>query len=254
MSTPYRQPVDEVLAALGTDARGGLGEEEARRRLERHGRNELAAEKPTPAWRKFLAQFQDALVVLLLVAALISAGLWLAERDSALPYEAIAILAVVLLNALMGFIQQARAEQAVAALRSMAAAKASVVRGGRRQSVPAAEVVPGDILVLEEGDTIPADARLQLQQSRARRPACSPPLLTATPRCIASSRARRCGPSRAPTRPAWKPCARPTSFCSLARCRWATSSRCLHVRRVSPCISIAYRPLLALSPGSLDPS
>jgi Ca2+-transporting ATPase len=160
VSSPYRQPVDEVLAALGTDAHGGLGEEEARLRLERHGRNELAAQKPTPAWRKLLAQFQDALVVLLLAAALISAGLWLAERDAALPYEAIAILAVVLLNALMGFIQQARAEQAVAALRGMAAAKASVVRGGRRQSIPAAEVVPGDILFLEEGDTVAADARL----------------------------------------------------------------------------------------------
>ena len=74
---PYRRPAAAVLAALGTDARDGLSEAEARLRLERYGRNELAAEQPVPAWRKFLAQFQDVLVILLLIAALISAGLWL---------------------------------------------------------------------------------------------------------------------------------------------------------------------------------
>ena len=159
-TAPYRQPADQVLAELGTHAQLGLSEAEARARLERHGSNELTAEKPLPAWRKFLAQFQDALVILLLVATLISAGLWLLERDSALPYEAIAILAVVLLNALMGYLQQSRAERAVAALRQMSAARASVIRGGVRQSIPAAEVVAGDVLLIEEGDTVPADARL----------------------------------------------------------------------------------------------
>ena len=74
---PYRRPVDEVVAALGTDARQGLSREEVRRRLERYGRNELAAEEPVPAWRKLLAQFQDMLVVLLLAATMVSAGLWL---------------------------------------------------------------------------------------------------------------------------------------------------------------------------------
>ena len=156
----YQQRVDEVLAALGTDARRGLSEAEARARLERYGRNELTAEKPMPAWRKFLAQFQDVLVILLLVATAISAGLWLYERESALPYEAMAIFAVVLLNAIMGYVQESRAEQAVAALRQMSAAHANVIRDGERQSIPAAEIVPGDIILIEEGDTIPADARL----------------------------------------------------------------------------------------------
>jgi len=156
----YRQPVDQVLAALGTDPRLGLSEEEARARLQRNGRNELAAEEPVPAWRKFLAQFQDTLVILLLIATLISAGMWLYERESALPYEAIAIFAVVLLNAIMGYVQQSRAEEAVAALRRMSAAHAHVIRGGERQSVAAAEIVPGDIILIEEGDTISADARL----------------------------------------------------------------------------------------------
>jgi Ca2+-transporting ATPase len=99
-------------------------------------------------------------VILLLAAAAISAALWLAERDAALPYEAIAILAVVLLNALMGTIQQARAEQALAALRRLSAARAQVVRDGARRSVAAAELVPGDLILIEEGDTIPADARV----------------------------------------------------------------------------------------------
>jgi Ca2+-transporting ATPase len=157
---PYRQTVDNVLAALETDARSGLSLRQARERLERYGRNELAREKPVPAWRKFLAQFTDTLVALLLVAALISAALWLYERDSAWPYEATAIFAIVLLNALMGYIQQSRAEQAVAALRQMSAAQAEVVRDGARQSIPAAELVPGDVILIEAGDTVPADARL----------------------------------------------------------------------------------------------
>jgi Ca2+-transporting ATPase len=160
-STPaYRLGVEEALAVADVDPRIGLSQGEARARLARFGPNELTAEPPAPAWRKFLAQFQDVLVVLLLVATAISAVLWLAERESALPYEALAILAIVLLNAVMGYVQESRAETAVAALRRMAAAHATVLRGGDRRSVPAAEIVPGDIIFVEEGDTVPADARL----------------------------------------------------------------------------------------------
>lgn len=156
----YRQTVEAVVAALGTDSQAGLSQEEARARLDRYGKNELTAKTPVPAWRKFLAQFQDALVILLLVATVISAGLWAYERDSALPYEALSIFAVVMLNAILGFVLETRAEQAVAALRHMSAANANVTRGGERQKIPASEVVPGDILLFEEGDTFAADARL----------------------------------------------------------------------------------------------
>lgn len=156
----YQLAVREVLEALGSDELRGLSETEAWARLERFGKNELTAEAAIPWWRKFLAQFQDVLVLLLLVATFISAGLWLYERDTALPYEAIAILAVVMLNAIMGYLQQSRAEEAVAALRQMSAARANVVRNGERASISATEVVPGDIILIEEGDTIPADARL----------------------------------------------------------------------------------------------
>ncbi|MBA4143734.1 MAG: cation-translocating P-type ATPase [Nitrosospira sp.] len=157
---PYRQSVDEVLASLHTDARHGLSEQEARARLERYGRNELEAAKPIPGWRRFLAQFQNVLVALLLIATAISAALWLYERESAWPYEATAIFAVVLLNAFMGYIQESRAEEAVAALRQMSAAQADVTRDGVRLNIAGAELVPGDIVLIEEGSTIPADARV----------------------------------------------------------------------------------------------
>src|SRR5918997_3433262 len=131
----YRVSAADVAAALGTDLRRGLSDDDARARLDRYGRNELTAEPPVPAWRRFLAQFQDVLVVLLLVATAISAGLWVYERDTALPYEAIAILAVVLLNAVLGYVQASRAESAVAALRALSAAEATVVRAGERRRV-----------------------------------------------------------------------------------------------------------------------
>jgi Ca2+-transporting ATPase len=156
----YRQPVEDVIAAVATDAHKGLTADEARVRLQRYGPNELRAAVAIPAWRRFLAQFQDVLVILLLVATAISAALWAIERDAALPYEAFAILAVVLLNATMGYIQEARAEAAVAALRAMSAADATIIRDGERRSVAATQIVPGDIILIEEGDTIPADARL----------------------------------------------------------------------------------------------
>ena len=159
-SMAYRLQASELLAQLGTDERTGLSNEEARARLAQYGSNELSAEKPVPAWRRFLSQFQDVLVILLLIATAISAALWVVERDAALPYEAIAIFTVVLLNATMGYVQESRAEAAVAALRAMSAADASAIRAGERRSIPAAEIVPGDIILIEEGDTIPADGRL----------------------------------------------------------------------------------------------
>jgi P-type Ca2+ transporter type 2C len=156
----YRMTAEEVVANLGSDPRRGLSGQEASARLERHGPNELETEKPVPSWRRFLAQFQDVLIILLLVATAISVGLWVYERDTALPYEGLTIFAIVLLNGILGYVQETRAERAVAALRSMSANEASVLRDGERRSVPAAELVAGDVVLIEEGDTIPADARL----------------------------------------------------------------------------------------------
>jgi Ca2+-transporting ATPase len=156
----YQKTAVEVVTALATDAQRGLTQQEAAARAVRYGRNELAGGKAVPAWRRFLEQFQDVLVVLLLIATAISGALWFIERESALPYEAIAILAVLLLNAIMGYVQQSRAQQAVAALQRMSAPQASVVRDGTQQSIPASELVPGDVILVEEGNTVPADARL----------------------------------------------------------------------------------------------
>lgn len=155
-----RLTVSEVASAVDTDPRRGLSAAEAARRLAEIGRNELTAERPVPAWRRFLAQFSDVLVILLLVATVVSAADWYFEHAGGLPYEALAIFAVVLLNAVMGFVQETRAEAAVAALRAMSAATAVVVRDGQRCRIAATELVPGDVIVVEEGAAIPADARV----------------------------------------------------------------------------------------------
>ncbi|HTL44429.1 MAG TPA: cation-translocating P-type ATPase [Vicinamibacterales bacterium] len=160
MRVEYQQSVSDVVAALGTDARRGLTTADASARLSQVGRNELASSPRTPEWRKFLAQFTDVLVVLLLVATAVSAGLWAYEREEPLPYEALAISAVLLLNAVIGYLQERRAESALASLQQMSAAHAHVVRDGAITTVPATEIVPGDVIVVEEGDTVPADARL----------------------------------------------------------------------------------------------
>ena len=149
-----------MLAELGSDAARGLTTEEALLRAASTGANEIAAEPPIPAWRRFLAQFRNVLIVLLLIAGAISLALWFHERETTLPYDALVIFAIVLFNGILGYVQESRAERSVAALRAMAAADASVVRDGQPKRVPAAELVPGDIIVIESGDTIAADGRL----------------------------------------------------------------------------------------------
>lgn len=156
----YQQSVQAVIAALNSDMGRGLTTADAQQRLAQSGPNQLEAEAATPAWRKFLAQFQDVLVILLLIAAAISVGVWFYERADPLPYEGIVIFAIVLLNGLLGYVQEARAEKSVAALQAMTAAEATILRDGQPQRTAAANLVPGDIILIEEGDTIPADGRL----------------------------------------------------------------------------------------------
>ena len=127
---PHERPAADVAAELGTDLKAGLSSPEAQARLERAGLNELETEAAVPAWRRLLAQFKDALVLLLIAAALVSCVVWAVERDTSLPYEGLVILTIVLLNAILGFVQEGRAEKALAALRAMAAPEASVVRDG----------------------------------------------------------------------------------------------------------------------------
>jgi Ca2+-transporting ATPase len=153
-------PASEVVARLATDPLRGLSAAEAQARLARVGPNALPATPPIPWWRKLLAQFQSPLVLLLIAAGGISLAVWWFEGHRGGPYEAFTIFAIVVANAILGFVQEERAEHAVASLAKMAAATAIVVRAGERLVVPAAELVPGDIVVVEEGATIPADSRV----------------------------------------------------------------------------------------------
>ena len=159
----------EVAAALDVNPCTGLSAAEAKRRLEKFGPNELASAPPVPKWKKFLQQFQDPLVYLLLAATAISLVAWIiekvnaapgAEGGEALPFDAIVIVLILIVNAILGYVQEAKAEEAVNALSEMTAPTSNVLRDGRVERINTTDIVPGDILVLGEGDTVPADGRL----------------------------------------------------------------------------------------------
>ncbi len=160
--------VAALAATLGADLDQGLSAEEAAKRLQADGRNELRALPPVPAWRRALAQLQDPLVYLLGAAAAVALVAWWFERGSegaaagvaGWPLDAIVIAAVVAANAVLGWLQEAKAAQAVAALARMTTATSAVLRGGMVARVPSTDLVKGDVLVLAEGDAVGADARL----------------------------------------------------------------------------------------------
>ncbi|MBS1250050.1 MAG: Calcium-transporting ATPase 1 [Chloroflexi bacterium] len=149
----YTFSVEKVLEHFDVSREEGLSQEEAEHRSELYGRNELAEAPPTTIWEMLKEQFANFVVILLLVAALISAllGDWI---------EASAIMAIVILNAILGIVQERRAEEALAALKKLAAPDANVLRGGHRISIPSRELVPGDIVFLEAGNYVPADVYL----------------------------------------------------------------------------------------------
>lgn len=150
----YAMPANRALAMLGgVSAEQGLTSNEVQERHEQFGWNELATVAPEPAWKKFLAQFSDVVVWILIAAAVISGamGEWT---------NTVAILAIVLLNATLGFFQEAKAEKSLAALQSLAAPTAKVIRDKKLASIPARELVPGDLVEIEAGDNVPADLRL----------------------------------------------------------------------------------------------
>ncbi len=151
----YELSPDEVMNRLST-GRGGLDDEAATARLDELGPNEIEFEK-TPAWVRFLRQFNDPMVIILLVTATITATLT-AFGSHMLP-DTIVITGVVLLNAVLGFVQEGKAEGALDALRNMMVQEALVIRGNVQRRIPARELVPGDVVVLEGGDKVPADLR-----------------------------------------------------------------------------------------------
>jgi Ca2+-transporting ATPase len=153
-SAPSRSlALEQLFEALRVDPINGLTQAEAAARLQRHGPNELRKPQPIKPLAILLAQFRSVVVLVLIGAAVVSLGLGETVDGSA-------ILAIVLLNALFGFYQEFRAEKAAAALAQLVAPRARVLRGGRSEIVPAAGIVPGDVLLLESGDLVAADARL----------------------------------------------------------------------------------------------
>ncbi len=143
----------EALEILQTDELRGLSPAEVTRRQQKYGLNQLQVQQPLPLWRRFLAHFSEFLVLILLAAAIIS--LILGEGT-----DALVILVVVTVNAVLGVIQEYRAEKALDALKNLSAPTAKVVREGRAVEVAARELVPGDVVLLEAGDFVPADGRL----------------------------------------------------------------------------------------------
>ncbi|MEA5155360.1 cation-translocating P-type ATPase [Raineyella sp.] len=160
LGDPTLRPATDIAAALGVDPDRGLSAAEVAARLELYGRNELTGTPPEPAWHRFLRQFNDPLVYLLLVAVGISLLAWLVDGARGLPVDALVIVTILLLNAIIGYGQERKAVDAVAALRTMTAAHCTVLRDGRQETVASADLVPGDILLLAEGDAVGADARL----------------------------------------------------------------------------------------------
>lgn len=150
---------DAVYKELGTRRRG-LTTEEARARLKKDGPNKLVEAKRKPVIYLFFAQFTNLFAVLLLIGSAIAFLAWLVGRDVYQLYVAIAIFMVVLLNAVIGFFQEYRAEKATEALMKIVPVYAQVMRDGERVRIPAEEVVPGDVLLLDEGDHVVADARV----------------------------------------------------------------------------------------------
>ncbi|WP_066638788.1 calcium-transporting P-type ATPase, PMR1-type [Desulfolucanica intricata] len=143
----------ELVEKFKTNYKKGLDERDARDRLGRFGPNELAKPPKVPLWQMFLQQFKDFMVLILLAATVISGflGEWA---------DAVTIMIIVLVNAVLGFVQEFRAEKSMDALKQLTAPEAKVLRNGREKKIPAVEVVPGDIVLLESGDRVPADLRL----------------------------------------------------------------------------------------------
>lgn len=160
MADTYSVELAHVLRELGSDPDDGLTQVQAAHRLVSTGLNVLRAQPPVPRWRKVLAQFQDPLIYLLLAAIVVSGGAWWVEGAAGWPVDAVVIAVIVVLNAVLGYSQEAKAERAVAALQRMTEVHATVRRDGRTVDVPVDEIVPGELLVLSEGDSVGADARL----------------------------------------------------------------------------------------------
>ena len=155
----YLSSSEDVLCEQGTDAEAGLSSAEAASRQKKFGPNKLEEAEKTPLWIRFFQQMADPMVIMLIVAAIISAvtGAIQGEIDFA---DVIIIMTVVIINSALGVIQEAKSEEALAALQEMSAAQSKVIRDGKLVMLHSSELVPGDVILLEAGDSVPADCRV----------------------------------------------------------------------------------------------
>jgi Ca2+-transporting ATPase len=155
----HLQDSAKVVEDVESDGTYGLSSAEAKSRLERYGLNKLKEAKKDPLWKRFFAQMADPMIIMLIVAAVISALTGMAQGDADFA-DVIIICFVVVVNAVLGVVQESKAEEALAALQEMSAAQSKVIRDGQVVTVPSSELVVGDIVVLEAGDSVPADCRI----------------------------------------------------------------------------------------------
>ena len=158
--TFHDKDINTVITSLKSDANKGLSREEAKKRLNRYGENKLQTKKKTNIFIRFLKQFNDIMIIILLIAALVSFTIAIIEGESKEFFEPILIILIVILNAIMGVLQESKAEKALESLRNMATLHARVIRNNDEDLIAAEELVPGDIIHVEAGDFIPADARI----------------------------------------------------------------------------------------------
>ncbi len=150
--------IDQAVEALSANPESGLSDQEVEQRLAEYGANELKETGRRSRWQILLDQFADVMLLMLIGVAIVAAVLDI--RAGSFPKDAIAITAIVLLNAVLGYFQESRAEQALAGLKSLSAPHVQAVRDGHRQQIPAQDLVPGDVVLLEAGDQVAADGRL----------------------------------------------------------------------------------------------
>ncbi|MCK4319275.1 HAD-IC family P-type ATPase, partial [Candidatus Micrarchaeota archaeon] len=155
----YARRIEDVLKELGTE-KNGLTKRQVEKRIKEFGPNKIDTGKKINIWKIFLEQFTDFLILVLIAAAVLSFGLGIAYGDETYLFDGGLIVLIVLMNGLFGFFQNYKAEKSLEELEKMAVVKARVIRDGKVQEINAEELVPGDIILIEEGDEIPADARI----------------------------------------------------------------------------------------------
>ncbi len=157
---PHHLPPEKLGEEFGTSLVSGLTDAQVQKQRETYGENKLKEKRKRTLLERYLDQFKDVMIIILLIAAAISFGVAIHEGNPKEFFEPVLILAIVILNAIMGVMQESKAEAALEALKSLTALKARVIRNGSEQLIDSVELVPGDIIKLEAGDFIPADARL----------------------------------------------------------------------------------------------